>query len=92
MNNWRIIFQIDEESNSYSDIVQADFSDTYLNLTLKSLVGLKWGAEFCSGAEYFMKTDDDMFINVPRLLEHLHAESKSKPSYITGKEFSVRNL
>jgi Galactosyltransferase len=35
------------ESAQYSDIVREDFLDSYENLTLKTLGGLKWAAIFC---------------------------------------------
>ena len=48
--------------------------DTYTNLTLKTVMGLKWGAIFCPQAKYVMKTDDDIFINVPLLHRALQEE------------------
>ncbi|KAH3839467.1 beta-1,3-galactosyltransferase 5-like [Dreissena polymorpha] len=52
-----------KESSEFHDILQADFRDTYNNLTYKTMTGLKWGHERCSNAKYIMKTDDDMFVN-----------------------------
>lgn len=52
-----------EESSEFHDILQADFRDTYNNLTYKTMTGLKWGHGHCSNAKYIMKTDDDMFVN-----------------------------
>ena len=43
------------------------FQDTYRNLTLKTVMGLKWSAIFCPQARHVMKTDDDIFVNVPLL-------------------------
>ena len=36
-----------EESGLNKDIVQEDFKDSYRNLTLKTVMGLKWAAIFC---------------------------------------------
>ena len=49
------IFQarLDEEDAKYGDIVQSNFIDTYNNLTLKTMSGLKWAVDHCSLASYF---------------------------------------
>jgi len=59
--------EVMEESKMHNDIVQEDFKDTYRNLTLKTVMGLKWSAIFCPQAKHVMKTDDDIFVNVPLL-------------------------
>jgi beta-1,3-galactosyltransferase 2 len=51
--------------------VQADFKDDYSWLTNKTMMGLRWVQEFCPGARYVLKTDDDGF-NVPqRFIDYL---------------------
>ena len=62
-------FKIQEESNKYGDIVQESFVDTYQNLTIKSLMLLKWFEQNCHQTQYVMKTDDDMYINLPKLYD-----------------------
>lgn len=59
------------ESQDFGDIVQEDFLDTYNNLTLKSVMMLKWVNNTCRRARFVMKTDDDTFVNIPRLASHL---------------------
>ncbi|PAA57885.1 hypothetical protein BOX15_Mlig001193g1 [Macrostomum lignano] len=59
------------ESDSRADIVQADFVDTYRNLTYKHLYALRWIAESCRSVRYVMKVDDDVVLNVFRLRESL---------------------
>ncbi|XP_050426451.1 uncharacterized protein LOC126836838 [Adelges cooleyi] len=56
------------ENQRYGDIVQTNVRDTYTNLTLKSIAALEWTLEYCRWARYVLKTDDDMFIDVQRLL------------------------
>ncbi|KAI0215132.1 Beta-1,3-galactosyltransferase 1, partial [Lamellibrachia satsuma] len=53
-----------EEQKAHGDIVQGDFADTYKNLTLKAIFGLKWIATYCKNAEFSLKADDDAFVNV----------------------------
>ncbi|XP_050708526.1 beta-1,3-galactosyltransferase 1-like isoform X1 [Eriocheir sinensis] len=74
--------QVVEESRTYGDILQEDFTDSYMNLTLKSVMGLKWTATHCQQAQYLLKTDDDIFVNVPTLLTYLQEAGKTR--WITG--------
>lgn len=62
---------VDQESMMHNDIIKGDFYDHYSNMTLKSLLGLKWASENCPGAKYLLKSDDDMVINIPYLLQLL---------------------
>jgi len=59
------------EGRQQGDIIQEDFVESFRNLTLKSIMGVKWAAYFCPGAKYFLKTDDDMFINLKQMVLYL---------------------
>ena len=63
-----------EEHANCNDIVQGDFIDHYHNMTLKSLLDLKVADERCPGVPYLLKSDDDMIINIPYLLDILTTE------------------
>ncbi|XP_075547265.1 beta-1,3-galactosyltransferase 4-like [Dermacentor variabilis] len=63
--------RVANESARYGDIIQADFRDTYRNLTLKSVFLLKWAFMYCSRAQFLLKTDDDVFVNVDNLVRFL---------------------
>ena len=56
------------ENNVHHDMALQDFTDSYRNLTLKTMMGFEWFTRFCSQASYVMKTDDDVFINVTNIL------------------------
>lgn len=59
---------LEAESYMYSDIIRGRFIDSYNNLTLKTISSLEWVDTYCPRAAYILKTDDDMFINVLRLM------------------------
>lgn len=63
--------QILNESNAYHDIIQEDFVDSYRNLSYKSVAMLKWSYTYCPSAQYVLKADDDMFVNLEYLLNVL---------------------
>lgn len=82
--------QVVEESRAHGDILQEDFVDSYLNLTLKTVMGLKWGSQHCRSAKYFMKTDDDMFINLPAIMTYLTEAKRER--WITGESMATLGL
>ncbi|KAK9886751.1 hypothetical protein WA026_018403 [Henosepilachna vigintioctopunctata] len=60
-----------EENQNYSDFVQGSFADTYRNLTYKHVMVFKYAIYHCPEAKYILKTDDDVFVNMPTLLNFL---------------------
>ena len=66
----------------HQDLLQGDFVDTYHNLTIKTVLMLKWLASRCAGASYGMKTDSDTFVNVHSLVEKLPGTPTH--GYMTG--------
>ncbi|XP_038053398.1 beta-1,3-galactosyltransferase 1-like isoform X1 [Patiria miniata] len=64
-------FVIGLEDNHYHDIIQENFYDSYYNLTLKTIMGLRWAAKFCPNARYILKVDVDMFVNVYNLADRI---------------------
>lgn len=55
----------------YGDLIQCQSRDTYTNLTLKSIAALEWTRQYCPWARYLLKTDDDMFIDMHRLMRFI---------------------
>ncbi|KAL3272869.1 hypothetical protein HHI36_014330 [Cryptolaemus montrouzieri] len=59
-----------KESIRYNDLVQGNFSDTYFNNTIKTMMGFKWACEFCfKHTEYFMFVDDDYYVSPKNVLK-----------------------
>lgn len=59
---------IKNEFNRYGDILQGDFIDDYHNLTLKGVMAYKWLTERCRNADLVLKVDDDISVNIFKLL------------------------
>lgn len=74
--------RLQKESEQHADIIQMDFMDSYQNLTVKTLMMMKWLAEQCPNASYGMKVDSDIFVNVVHLLQRLR--SSPRVGFITG--------
>ncbi|CAH1790103.1 unnamed protein product [Owenia fusiformis] len=74
--NWNN--KIVEEAKQYGDIIIKDFKDTYRHLTYKTISGFQWAVGFCPNAQYIMKTDEDMWVNTPKLLQDIDSWKISK--------------
>ena len=46
---------LQEESTRHGDIVQERFIDSYSNLTIKSLMGMKWATQNCDHFSFLLK-------------------------------------
>lgn len=63
--------KIDKENETYGDIVQGQFMDSYKNLTYKHVMGIHWVLSNCPSAKLIVKADDDVLINVFNLVEYI---------------------
>ncbi|CAL8331519.1 unnamed protein product [Merluccius merluccius] len=73
-----------KENLQYHDLIQSDFVDSYINLTIKTMVIMDWLATRCPKASYAMKIDSDMFLNVENLVTMLKTPGVPKKEYLTG--------
>jgi len=82
------------ESQKYKDIIQKNFTDTYYNLTLKTMMGIEWIHRFCYQSSFVMKTDTDVFVNVFYLTELLLRKNRTT-RFFTGflklHEYPIRS-
>ena len=81
---------IAKENDQFRDFIQEDFIDSYDNLTYKTIMGFKWAATKCAAAKFVMKTDDDMFVNVPNVLNLALNNSVLLQTNIVGKCFQMK--
>ncbi|XP_018416651.1 PREDICTED: N-acetyllactosaminide beta-1,3-N-acetylglucosaminyltransferase 3-like [Nanorana parkeri] len=59
------------ESETYGDILQWDFHDSFFNLTLKQLLFHQWLDDQCPGANFIFNGDDDVFVNTFNVVIYL---------------------
>ncbi|KAH9490692.1 Beta-1,3-galactosyltransferase 1 [Bulinus truncatus] len=69
------------EHATYRDTVMGDFLDDYHNLSLKGAMGYRWVSQHCSNSRYVLKMDDDVIVNMFKLLysfyNHMNGKRKS---------------
>lgn len=60
--------QIRKESKEYNDILQADYIESYSNLTYKSIMAWKWSIDYCPNAEYVIVMNDELLFDMGKVL------------------------
>ena len=58
-----------EEAKIHNDMIIGDINDNYLNNILKFYMGQLWASTLV--ANYTLKTDDDVYIRIPKVIEYL---------------------
>lgn len=76
--------KLKQENLQHHDLIQSDFMDSYINLTIKTMVIMDWLATRCRTAAYAMKIDSDMFLNIDNLVMMLQKPGIPKLNYLTG--------
>lgn len=76
--------KVTSEMRRYNDIVLLTHDDTYRNLTLKTIGAIKWTLTYCKDVPYFMKADDDTFVNLTRLMAGLVEDN-----HMTHRRFMI---
>ncbi|KAG8594750.1 hypothetical protein GDO81_001321 [Engystomops pustulosus] len=89
------------ESQTYGDILQWDFHDTFFNLTLKQFLFHVWLDDYCPGANFIFNGDDDVFVNTFNVITYLqnnepdkhlfvgHLIANSRPDRIAASKYYV---
>jgi len=71
-----------EENRLHSDILQESFHETYRNITLKAVMGMKWVTEKCPETKFVCKSDDDMFVKIGRVYNALQLVTTPKNDFL----------
>lgn len=69
---------VSHEAQEFDDIIIEDFIDSYFNLTIKTAFAMKNFLRHFEDSKYFMKIDDDVYMNVEnlrQLLEHAPSDA-----------------
>ncbi len=62
------------EAKEFGDILQIGLTEAYgLNVTRKLLSGFKWVHEQCPNTRHILKADDDVFVDMPLVMERLQS-------------------
>jgi len=77
-NDSKLAKDLTDENKLYGDLIIGHFLDSYDNLTLKTVSLLEWVDNYCNNIKFVLKTDDDMFINIPKLLLFIEKHAKEK--------------
>ena len=65
------------ESETHGDILQERFEDSNRNLTIKTMLLLKWYNQYCNHVPYLLKADDDVFLNTNNLYNMVSQNTKA---------------
>ena len=80
--SWKTIFQLGlpndhkmqnstlEEATKYKDMIFGNLTDTFYTLSVKVIVGFEWATKYCD-FDFLLKTDDDVFVNIPNVFKFL---------------------
>ena len=93
-SNISIETAVQNENSQFNDIVQGNFLDSYYNLTYKSITAFKWLHQHCKGAKIIIKVDDDIVLNVKRVIEAVSPYQKAHRHfmcYLYDHSFVVRD-
>ena len=61
-----------EEYINNEDVIQFSFLDTYRNNTHKTIMSYDWVVSNCSSSTFVMFVDDDVYVNIPNILQFAH--------------------
>lgn len=64
----RLNKQVVKEAELYHDVVQVELLDDYKMLTFKSISMLQWLNDYCTNSRFYLKADDDVYVNVENVL------------------------
>jgi len=73
---------VQREHQQYGDIFQADYEEDYRAITTKVVAMLVWATSLSS--KFILKSDDDMWVNINRLVHTLSISDISYGGFVIG--------
>ena len=85
-DNGTVAKAVTKESEKNGDVIVNNITDLYENLSLKTISAFVWLKQFCPKSKFLLKVDDDMFVQVERLLEMIKTllDKNDNPRMILG--------
>lgn len=77
-NNMYIQRSLVIESFAFTDMIITNFEDGFKAQTFKAIAMMQWVTEYCPKVKFLLKADDNMYINIPRLLHFLNDTDEEK--------------
>ena len=80
--SWKTIFQLgwpvwpnilnetQIEAKKHKDMIFGNFTDIFYKLPVKVIMGFEWATKYCD-FDFLLKTDDDVFVNIPNVFKFL---------------------
>lgn len=99
-NNFAVVFalgynklvqqQVLQENAKNRDIIQEDFTDSYLNNTYKTIMSFNWVVEHCSHIEHVYFDDDDMFLHIDNLASYLKVQQNKTDKNLFSGSMAIK--
>ena len=80
----RVADEVMNESDKYKDMVINKITDLYQNLSLKTLSAFNWVVNHCPKSSFLLKVDDDMFVQVDKIIKKIQMIKDPHPRLILG--------
>lgn len=84
--------QVKEENRKYGDILVEDYIDSYYNLSYKVYGGLRWAVRHCPQAKFVSRSADDIYLNVPKILDYLMVNEWNMEDTVIGTCYSEASV
>uniref|UniRef100_A0A146LQ42 Hexosyltransferase n=2 Tax=Lygus hesperus TaxID=30085 RepID=A0A146LQ42_LYGHE len=78
---------LEDENRKFGDLLQGSFYESYRNLTYKHAMGLKWASNLCPQIKYILKMDDDIVVDLYRVLDVVRAYERNSTFDLMGYVF-----
>ena len=82
-NNYSTEASLKREQELNNDLVISNILENFYNLTYKIQGGFEWSLKYCD-YKFLFKGDDDVFVNIPNLLQYIEKKNIPKTELYAG--------